>query len=112
MGGLFAPALFMGACLGGLSGRALRDNFWPWAINLPFLGIEKVRSDVGVFRFYMILHDFTRFYIDTHTHTLQRFRNFHVHFASSCFFSKLTFFAWACFPKREYRLHLYPATVV
>ena len=46
MGGLFAPALFMGACLGGLSGRVLRDNFWPWAINLPFLGIEKASGQM------------------------------------------------------------------
>ncbi|CAK9085443.1 unnamed protein product [Durusdinium trenchii] len=44
VGGLFAPALFMGACLGGLFGRNLRDNFWPWAISLPGLDIERAFS--------------------------------------------------------------------
>ena len=44
VGGLFAPALFMGACLGGVAGRTLRDNFWPWAISLPGLGIVKAFS--------------------------------------------------------------------
>ena len=44
VGGLFAPALFMGACLGGLSGRTLRDYFWPWALSLPGLDIERAFS--------------------------------------------------------------------
>ncbi|CAJ1367153.1 unnamed protein product [Effrenium voratum] len=53
VGGLFAPALFMGACLGGLAGRVLRDNFWPWALNLPFLlggnGMDGVDAQVTAF---------------------------------------------------------------
>ena len=35
VGGLFAPALFIGACLGGLLGRSLRDFLWPLALWLP-----------------------------------------------------------------------------
>ena len=41
VGGLFAPALFIGACLGGLVGRSLRDFLWPWALWLPELPIFK-----------------------------------------------------------------------
>ncbi|CAE6919906.1 CLC-E [Symbiodinium microadriaticum] len=41
VGGLFAPALFIGACLGGLVGRSLRDFLWPFALWLPELSIFK-----------------------------------------------------------------------
>lgn len=32
VGGLFAPALFLGVSLGGLFGRCLRDYFWSWPL--------------------------------------------------------------------------------
>ena len=44
VGGLFAPALFIGACLGGLVGRGLRDFLWPWALWLPDLSIFKAEG--------------------------------------------------------------------
>lgn len=34
VGGLFAPALFLGVSLGGIFGRGLRDNAWSWPLML------------------------------------------------------------------------------
>ena len=44
VGGLFAPALFIGACLGGLLGRGLRDFLWPLALWLPELSAFNVEG--------------------------------------------------------------------